>query len=45
MDILDLIGNQLGGNTLKQMSQQLGADEATTAKAVSVALPLLLGQV
>ena len=43
MDILDLIGNQLGGNTLKQMSQQLGADEATTANAVSVALPLLLG--
>jgi len=43
MAILDLIASQLRGNTLTQMSQQLGTDETTTAKAVSVALPLLLG--
>ncbi|MDF2773841.1 MAG: calcium-binding protein [Geminicoccaceae bacterium] len=43
MAILDMIGNQLQGDTLRQMSQQLGTDETTTAKAVSVALPLLLG--
>lgn len=43
MAILDMIGDQLRGNTLTQMSQQLGTDEATTANAVSLALPLLLG--
>ena len=43
MAILDMIGSQLSGNTLTQMSQQLGTDEATTAKAAAVALPLLLG--
>jgi len=43
MAILDMIGSQLSGNTLTQMSQQLGTDEATTAKAMAVALPLLLG--
>jgi hypothetical protein len=43
MAILDLIASQLRGSTLTQMSQQLGTDEATTARAVSVALPLLLG--
>lgn len=43
MAILDMIGSQLRGNTLTQMSQQLGTDETTTANAVAVALPLLLG--
>jgi len=43
MGLLDAVGQQLGGNTLTQISQQLGTDEATAAKAVSVALPLLLG--
>jgi hypothetical protein len=43
MGILDTVGQQLGGNTLTQISQQLGTDETTAAKAVSVALPLLLG--
>ena len=43
MGILDTVGQQLGGNTLKQISQQLGTDENTAAKAVSVALPLLVG--
>jgi hypothetical protein len=43
MAILDILGEQLRGNTLAQMSQQLGTDENTTAKAVAVALPLLVG--
>ena len=43
MGILDTVGQQLGGSTLTQISQQLGTDESTAAKAVSVALPLLLG--
>jgi hypothetical protein len=42
MAILDMLGQQLRGNTLTQISQQLGTDEGTAAKAVSVALPLLL---
>ena len=42
MGILDTVGQQLGGNTLSQISQQLGTDEGTAAKAVSVALPVLL---
>src|SRR5690242_20204813 len=43
MGIFDTIGQQLGGDTLKQISQQLGTDEGTAAKAVSVALPLMIG--
>jgi hypothetical protein len=43
MALLDMLGQQLQGNTLKQISQQLGTDEGTTAKAVAVALPMLLG--
>jgi len=43
MGLLETVGQQLSGNTLTQISQQLGTDEGTTAKAVSVALPLLLG--
>ena len=43
MSILDMLGQQLGGGTLSQISRQLGTDEGTTAKAVSVALPLMLG--
>jgi hypothetical protein len=42
MGILDSLSQQLGGNTLSQISQQLGTDEGTAAKAVSVALPVLL---
>ena len=42
MGILDTIGQQLSGDTLKQISQKLGTDEGTAAKAVSVALPLLI---
>lgn len=41
--LLDDFASQIQGNTLTQMSQQLGADEATTSKAIAMALPMLLG--
>lgn len=40
--ILDGLASQLQGDTLTQMSERLGTDEQTTAKAVSLALPVLL---
>jgi len=43
MAILDMLEQQLRGDTLMQISRQLGTDEGTTANAVAVALPLLLG--
>lgn len=43
MSVLDLLQSQLSGNTMQQISRQLGADPQSTAKAVSGALPLLLG--
>jgi hypothetical protein len=41
--MLEMLAQTLGGNTLGQISSQIGADEASTAKAVSAALPILLG--
>ncbi|HSA57645.1 MAG TPA: DUF937 domain-containing protein [Gemmatimonadaceae bacterium] len=41
--LLEGIGAHLQGDTLSRMSRQLGADEATTKQAVSMALPMLLG--
>lgn len=41
--LLDDLNSQLQGNTLSQLSRQIGADEATTSQAVSLALPLLVG--
>ena len=40
--LLETLTSQLGGGTLKQISQQLGTDESTTQKAVGAALPTLL---
>jgi hypothetical protein len=37
------LGQQLGGQTLKQISGVLNADEKTTGNAISAALPTLLG--
>lgn len=34
---------QLQGNTLSQMSRQIGADETSTAQAISIALPMIVG--
>jgi hypothetical protein len=41
--LLDDLGARLQGNTLSQLSRQLGADEATTSRAISMALPMLVG--
>jgi hypothetical protein len=41
--MLEMLAQTLGGNTLGQISSQIGADEGSTAKAISAALPILLG--
>lgn len=41
--ILDMLSQQLGGDVVKQMSAQLGADEGTVNNAIAAALPMLLG--
>ena len=41
--ILDLVTQSLGGSGTRQIGQQLGLDENSTAKAISGALPVLLG--
>ena len=41
--IYDSVTEQLSGSNLSQLSQQIGADEATTSQAVQAALPMLLG--
>jgi len=41
--IFDSVTEQLSGQNLTQLSQQIGADEATTSQAVQAALPVLLG--
>lgn len=41
--ILDMLGQQLGGDVVKQMSAHLGADEGSVSNAITAALPMLLG--
>jgi hypothetical protein len=41
--LLDLLTSQLGGEQTRQISRAIGADEASTSKAISGALPMLLG--
>lgn len=41
--ILEMLTQQMSGQTVAQMSQQVGADPASTQKAVMAALPALLG--
>jgi hypothetical protein len=38
-----MLNQQVGGDTIRQMSQVLGADEGATSNAVQAALPLLIG--
>jgi len=40
--LMDSITQSLGGDTMKQISRQLGADEGTTQAAIAAAVPLLL---
>jgi len=41
--IFDLLAQTIGGDTIKQISREIGADEKKTEQASSAALPLLLG--
>ena len=41
--IYESVLQQLGGGNLSSLSRQIGADEATTERAVQTALPMLLG--
>jgi hypothetical protein len=43
MDLTVLLNNALNSDTIKQIGQQLGADEDTTSNAIQAALPILLG--
>ncbi len=40
--LLEGLMQQMGGDTMRQLSQQLGSDSATTTTAVGAALPALL---
>lgn len=40
--LLGSLMQQMGGDTMRQLSDQLGTDQATTASAVSAALPALV---
>lgn len=42
MDIMEVLMSQLSGGGLKQISQQIGADEGSTNQAVGAAIPLLI---
>jgi hypothetical protein len=42
-ELLEMLAQTMGGNTLGQISRQIGADEDSTAKAISAALPILVG--
>ncbi len=41
--ILEMLSNQIGADGVRKIGQSIGADEASTGKAVGAALPLLLG--
>jgi hypothetical protein len=43
MDLMVLLNNALNSDTIRQISQQLGADEGATSDAIQAALPMLLG--
>ncbi len=40
--IIDLLTSQLGGGAVQQIAGKIGADQNTTSKALSAALPLLI---
>jgi hypothetical protein len=43
MNLTGLLNDALSGETVNQISQQIGADEHTTQQAIQSALPVLLG--
>src|SRR5262245_10277282 len=42
MDLMEILTQQLSGDSVKQISQQIGADEGTTNQAIGTALPVLI---
>jgi hypothetical protein len=42
-ELLEMLAQTMGGSTLSNISRQIGADEDSTAKAISAALPILVG--
>ena len=43
MSLIDLVQQELGANGVKDISQQLGVDPDTAQRAVSSAIPMMLG--
>ncbi|MEO6724727.1 MAG: DUF937 domain-containing protein [Blastocatellia bacterium] len=43
MDLTGILNDALGGDTVSQISQNIGADESSTSSAIQAALPALLG--
>lgn len=43
MNLTGLLQDALGGDTVNQISQTIGADESSTSTAIQTALPILLG--
>jgi hypothetical protein len=43
MSLLDLVQQHLGPNEIEQISQQIGADPATTSNAIQAAIPMMVG--
>lgn len=43
MNLTGLLSEALGGGTVSQISEAIGADEGTTSTAIQAALPMLLG--
>lgn len=41
--LMEIVGRQLTGDTIDRIGREIGADQASTEKAVAAALPLLLG--
>jgi hypothetical protein len=42
VSIVDLVQQHLGSNEIQQISQQIGADPATTERAIQTAVPMLV---
>ncbi len=43
MNLTGLLSDALGGGTVSQISQTIGADESATSSAIQAALPMLIG--
>lgn len=41
--LMDIVARQLSGDVIARMGKEIGADDASTERAIAAALPLLLG--